>query len=70
MKFKYGDLVTSEAHLPQARGPYLVLHQMNRYLVCVSLDNNHSINILVDKAEMFYIDAKILKILIDRTPVL
>lgn len=49
----YGDLVTSDAHIPEARGPYLYLYAIERYAVCVALDNSHSINIPLDKTKRF-----------------
>lgn len=59
----YGDLVTSDAHIPQARGPYMVLHELETFVVCVALDNSSSVNIPKDKAKPFPISAEILDIL-------
>lgn len=61
MMYNYGDLVTSEAHIPQAQGPYMVVHTLKDWLVCVSLDNVSTINIPRDKVKSFPLSTEIAK---------
>jgi hypothetical protein len=63
---KYGDLVVSEAHIPQARGPYLFLAYIKEYAVCIALDGSHSINIPIDKCVRFPASAGLLRIALER----
>lgn len=63
---KYGDLVTSLAHIPEAQGPYMVLHEIQDYYVCISLDNRSSINIPVNKVVPFRICDEVLTLLATR----
>lgn len=65
-ELRYGDLVTSDAHIPEARGPYLFLHAIERYAVCVALDNSYSVNIPIDKVKRFRAIASVLRIALAR----
>lgn len=62
---KYGTLVISTQHIPAAQGPYMVVHTLEKYLVCVSLDNKHSINIDKDAARPIEVSSEIVAILRD-----
>jgi hypothetical protein len=66
VEFRYGDLVTSDAHIPEARGPYLFLHAIERYAVCIALDDSHSINIPIEKAKRFRVSAIALRVALAR----
>lgn len=65
-ELRYGDLVTSDAHIPDARGPYLFLHAIDRYAVCIALDDSHSVNIPIEKAKRFPASAAALRVALAR----
>lgn len=66
---KYGDLVISKAHIPEAQGPYLFLAWIKDYAVCMALDGTFSINIPIDKCVRFPVSVVALRIALARAEV-
>lgn len=59
-KLTDGDLVISLEHIPEAQVPYLIVLVLKDYYVCVSCDNQHTVNLKKEKVKQFKISNSII----------